>query len=106
MTPEGKIKSAIKAVIEGRPHHAWVYMPVPTGYGAKGVPDFIICYRGVFLAVEAKSGPGRQPTKLQLHQMKKIRFAGGIAIVIHSDNLSELVDILDKIDMAADRAAI
>jgi hypothetical protein len=30
-------------------------MPIGTGYGNSGVPDFLVCHGGEFLAIEAKA---------------------------------------------------
>ena len=51
--------------------------------GRVGVPDFLACYEGRFVAIEVKR-PGNLPTKAQLRQMALIREAGGWAVVAHS----------------------
>ncbi len=34
----------------------WYFRPVQMGYGRKGIPDFVICDNGNFLAFEVKVG--------------------------------------------------
>ena len=43
MTPEGIVKKKIKDILNSK--GAYYTMPIGTGYGAAGVPDFVICYR-------------------------------------------------------------
>ena len=52
-------------------------------YGTAGIPDIIVCYKGRFLALEAKVGRNK-PTKLQTATIDKIRQAGGTAAVVYS----------------------
>lgn len=72
---------------------AYYAMPIGTGYGNSGVPDFLICHKGRFIAVEAKAGRNK-PTALQELHMERIRNNGGIALVINEDNLQELKELL------------
>lgn len=48
--------------------------------GAKGRPDFRICYRGKWIGIEAKVEGGKL-SKEQSETLAKIRNAGGVAIV-------------------------
>ena len=52
-------------------------------YGKAGIPDIICCYRGRFYGFEVKTEAGR-PTVLQLAVMRKIRGAGGTALIVRS----------------------
>ena len=61
-------------------------MPIGTGYGNSGVPDFLVCLNGEFLAIEAKAGRG-VPTALQEKNLKAIKEAGGRALVINEEDL-------------------
>lgn len=79
MTPEGQVKEAVKAYLKSLGKDCWYYMPVPMGYGKRGVPDFIICYRGFFLAAETKRAKGGTAHALQDRQQEEIRDAGGLS---------------------------
>lgn len=47
-----------------------------------GTPDILACYRGIFLAVEVKRPETKtNVSELQEYNIKKIKEAGGIAIV-------------------------
>ena len=52
-------------------------------YGTAGIPDIVVCYKGRFIALEAKVGKNK-PTKLQAASIDKIRQAGGTAAVVYS----------------------
>jgi len=81
MTPEGRVKAKIKAWLKER--GIWFCMPIGTGYGTSGVPDFICCANGRFLAIEAKApGRARNTTVLQDQQIMAIHKAGGVAVVV------------------------
>ena len=93
-TPEGDVKKKIKALFEK--HKAYYYMFVPTGYGKRGVPDFLVCVHGRFLAVEAKAGKGK-PTGHQKKELQAVLNAGGTAFVINEDNLDALEKWLESV---------
>ena len=90
-TPEGRVKAQIKKLLNE--HNAYYAMPIGTGYGNSGVPDFLICSGGRFIAVEAKAGDNK-PTALQESHLQKIRAKGGIALVINENNLVDLKEVL------------
>jgi pantoate kinase len=86
-TPEKLVKDKIKKFL--KEHGVWYAMPMGTGYGNSGVPDFLCCVNGKFLAIEAKAGKGI-PTALQEKNLRDIKVAGGIALVINELNIEEL----------------
>lgn len=90
-TPESKVKARIKLVLEA--HGAYYAMPIGSGYGHAGVPDFLCCMGGHFFSVEAKAGKGKT-TALQEAEMAKIRAAGGTTFVINEDNINQLQEWL------------
>jgi hypothetical protein len=91
-TPEGKVKDAIKAWLKAR--RIWFFMPVPTGMGVAGIPDFICCWRGKFLGIEAKApGKRKNTSDAQDARIKEIHEAGGAVLVV--DDVSQL-DELEK----------
>ena len=98
ITPEGKIKAAIDALLMkykiysaakagAFPANAmgWVFKPVQgSAFGVSGIPDFIGHYRGRFWAIEAKA-PGKKPTGFQALQIAAIRCSGGAVFVIDGE---------------------
>lgn len=90
-TPEVKVKKQIRKLLD----ELGVYyaMPIGTGYGNSGVPDFLVCANGTFIGVEAKAGKNK-PTALQEEHMRRIRSAGGVAMVVNEDNINELREVI------------
>jgi hypothetical protein len=109
MTPEGKVKIAVKAWMQQR--RAYYYMPVQNGMGVVGVPDFVCCIPvtitpdmvgqsiGLFAGVETKA-PGKEgsATANQLRHIKLINEAHGAAGVV--SNTEHLEDVLYKFKLA------
>ena len=98
-TPEAKVKAKIKATL--KEHNVYYAMPIGTGYGNSGVPDFLCCVSGKFVAIEAKAGKG-QPTALQEKNMREIKESNGIAIVIREAELdngyfAELINLIKTV---------
>ena len=87
MTPEGKVKKRVKEIINDV--GAYYAMPVGTGFGNSGVPDFLVCKHGRFYGIECKAN-GNKPTALQWKHIDDIRKAGGIALVIDETNVETL----------------
>ena len=87
MTPEAKVKKRVRAALKEL--YAYYAMPVTGGYGTSGVPDFLVCWRGLFFGIECKAN-GNKPTPLQGNNMRSIREAGGHTIVIDEDNVDQL----------------
>ena len=92
MTSEGVVKKRIKQILEEL--GCYYFMPPANGYGRAGIPDFVGCFRGLFIAIEAKSGKNK-PTALQLREIDRIKTAGGWALVVNEQNVDELKKILE-----------
>lgn len=92
-TPEAKVKAQIRKILEK--HGVYYAMPIGTGYGNSGVPDFLCCVKGFFVAVEAKAGKGKT-TALQDDHITRIVDSGGVALVVRETNLDELERVLAK----------
>lgn len=86
-TPENKVKARCVDIIKR--HGAYHFFPAQNGYGRAGIPDIIICFRGLFLGVECKAGFNK-PTALQEREMAAIHRAGGSAMVVREDTIEML----------------
>jgi hypothetical protein len=73
---EAKLKQEVKDLLNAK--GAYWFMPVQMGYGVSGTPDFLCCIDGKFVAIETKA-VGRKPGPFQLHRIKEIIDAGGVA---------------------------
>lgn len=107
VTPEGKIKKLVNKVLDEFAETIPVtisgydtgdelsimdafatktlyrYWPVPAGYGASSL-DCIVVYYGLAIAIETKA-PGKRPTPRQKLTIAEIKSAGGIVLVIDSE---------------------
>ena len=90
-TPEGKVKKAVRQVLDGL--GAYYVMPVTGGYGKQGAPDFLICHKGLFFGIETKAGKGKLTTLQELN-LKKIIESGGVALVVREDDVKYLPSLL------------
>ena len=90
-TPEAKVKAKIKTIL--KEHNVYYAMPIGSGYGNAGVPDFLCCVNGYFVAIEAKAGKG-QATALQLKNLGQINKAGGYTCIINETNLDYLKAVI------------
>lgn len=95
MRLERDVKDAVKRKLNERKGVFW-YMPVQSGFGVKGIPDFVVCYRGTFLGIETKFG-GNRLSKWQQIQRTKIEAADGRYVVINENNIDELDKVLNDI---------
>ena len=62
-----------------------------------GVPDLIVCYKGLFIGIELKA-PNGKPSELQLAHLKMIHKAGGMSMLLRPSTVDALWLELDMID--------
>ena len=93
MTPESKVKSRIKLILEDL--RCYYFMPIGGPYSRIGVPDFVGCLNGMFFSIEAKAGKGKT-TALQARELQRIKDAGGFAIVVNEENVDLLKAMLER----------
>ena len=80
MTPEGKVKLAIRETLRKYAGYIYVYMPVPGGYGRTTL-DYLGIADGHGFAIEAKRKGGK-PTERQEVIIQQIEAAGGKVFII------------------------
>lgn len=91
MTPEGKVKQRVTTLL--KQYDIWYFMPAANGYGVSGIPDYICCAKGKFLAIECKA-PGNKPTALQRRAALGIQEHGGWAYVQYGEDTHVLEEYL------------
>lgn len=92
-TPEAKVKDAIKKELLAR--GIWYFMPIGGPFTVHGIPDFICCWDGQFLAIEAKApGKLRDTTANQERKLTEIACHGGLSVVV--DDVKLLVEFLER----------
>lgn len=61
-----------------------------------GIPDYLGCVRGRFVALELKM-PGGRLSALQKFCLRKISLAGGYAKVVYPDDADTVLDELSRL---------
>lgn len=92
MTPEGRVKARVKAVL-ARFDGLYSYWPVPTGYGPSGL-DCYVCYRGRMIVIETKA-PGKKLTPRQCFCKHELITAGARVFVIDGTLYTDTVEDLE-----------
>ena len=99
-TPEGRVKKNIKKWMSNRFPDAFGYMPVPTGFGEKGIPDHIYCVPvkitqamvgdtvGLFVGIEAKTVKGKVSPSQAIKALE-IRDASGLIYTVYGSDQIE-----------------
>lgn len=88
-TPEGKVKQKISALLKAL--RVWYFMPQGGAFGRSGVPDYIACYKGQMIGIEAKASRTSKPTALQEQAMAQIEANGGKCFVVCDEESLEQV---------------
>lgn len=100
MTPEGNVKSWVKArILKRYGDKAWIVTTHQGPYGQKGVMDLICCIHGLFVGIEVKTVTGTL-TELQKGALKKVERAGGISTEIYGKDeriLNEIFAMIDEV---------
>jgi hypothetical protein len=93
MTPEGRVKEAVRKYLKA--NNIWFFQPMQNGMGVVGIPDFICCWQGRLLAIETKA-PGKlnNTSPNQKRVLAEISEHGGVALVV--DNVESLQDYLSN----------
>jgi Holliday junction resolvase len=67
---------------------AWYVKFFANSFTKSGIPDILACVNGYFVGVEVKAQNGT-PSELQLYNVKKIREAGGFAMVLYPSGFNK-----------------
>lgn len=80
MAQEKSFENKIKKFLEKE--GAWYVKFFANSFTKSGIPDILACVNGYFVGVEVKAQNGK-PSELQLYNIRKIREAGGFAMVLY-----------------------
>ena len=78
-------------------YNAWVLKTWSNGIQRAGIPDLIICLNGHFVGIEVKAEKGK-PSELQKYNIKKIKEAGGIAMIVYPDDFEDIKKLLEQLN--------
>lgn len=88
-TAEGKVKYKLDKWLNERMPGHWKVKPRGGPFGKAGCPDYLICWQGVFIAIEVKSDMG-QATAVQMLHLRLIQAAGGVAALLRGYDVPRL----------------
>ena len=78
-------------------YNAWVLKTWSNGIQRAGIPDLIVCLNGHFVGIEFKAEKGK-PSELQKYNIKKIKEAGGIAMIVYPDDFEDIKKLLEQLN--------
>lgn len=78
-------------------YNAWVLKTWSNGIQRAGIPDLIVCLNGHFVGIEVKAEKGK-PSELQKYNIKKIKEAGGIAMIVYPDDFEDIKKLLEQLN--------
>ena len=88
----GTLCALISKYLKEQAPGVWFFRPMNMGYGRAGIPDFIVCRHGQFVALEVKVGRDTlEPW--QSREVQAIQAAGGAALVVRE--LADVVRIME-----------
>lgn len=96
--PESRLQRKIQDEIRKR--GGFVFKFHGSALTMRGVPDLIVCWRGLYVGLEVKM-PGEKPSPIQRHRGRQIRAAGGCAYVVRS--VDEALAALERAERYAQR---
>jgi len=94
---EFKVHAWFKKKLKSIYPTAWIHKPRSGTYGKKGTPDFLICIKGYFIAVEVKRISGKL-TPMQKEEIKRIEMSEGLALVLYGKDDSIFKIISDYLE--------
>ena len=93
-------KSVVKKIRAFLDEQDDLYYFVKEAKSLRGLPDLIICKRGVFIALEVKRSASEidsKRSKLQKYHIDRINKAGGYAFFIFPENMESVLSIVSKL---------
>ena len=96
---ERTVKAMLDKKLKSLGRMVWCFSPNAGPYGARGIPDRIVCANGVFVGIECKASEKKNPTALQKKCMDNIERAGGHAFLVYDKEsiekaLTEIVKLI------------
>lgn len=96
--PEAVVKNWVRYTLKNHLPGVYIANIHQSMYSHKGIPDLLLCYKGLFIGIEVKTEKGKT-SKLQEIELKKIEDANGISMVIYGkdkEKLFKLIEMLTK----------
>lgn len=91
MAAEKTFENKVKKFLESQ--GAWHVKFFANSFTKSGIPDILACVNGHFVGIEVKAQNGK-PSELQMYNVRKIREAGGFAIVLYPSGFSKFKEFI------------
>lgn len=90
-------ESLVQAKIIKHLQNRFAYVVKVITASKAGVADLLVCYKGLFIAIEVKA-PGKLGTQSELQKANAtmVRASGGVSLLV--DNLQDVVAFFDSLD--------
>lgn len=98
--PEGRLVRKIRAYLEDRGALVVKIHGGDNPFQERGIADLLVCYRGIFIALEVKQ-PGKSASPAQEVFLRKVRASGGYAAEVSS--VEDVAQLLRSVDHGAKR---
>lgn len=92
--PETKVRRKLVSALRRIPGSVWYSIQQLV---IRGNPDIFGCVRGKFVAIEVKERHDSPAQPLQLHKLRCIQEAGGVAMIVHGGNIAERVKEIEEL---------
>lgn len=63
----------------------------------RGVPDYLLCANGLFIALELKRAEGIEPDALQTYNLRKINMVGGVSYCATPENWDGILIEIERL---------
>ena len=91
---ERTITRQVKKLLDSYPNDTLWYYKASDRF-TSGVPDFIVCFKGLFIGIELKD-LGKKARKLQHYTISRILQGGGIAVC--TDTIEDIKRLFNELD--------
>lgn len=92
--PETIFKHRIRPLLNRLPRATWFKIQQVS---IRGIPDFLGCVAGRFVALELKASAKHSPDALQQYNLNAIEKAGGVALTVFPENWDATLAFLKKL---------
>jgi hypothetical protein len=96
--PETIFKNRIRPHLNALPNSWWVKIQQ---VALRGIPDFLGCINGQFIALELKKDPKAPIGKMQIYILSQIEKVGGYCRVLYPENWEVIFEELKKMSQAS-----
>lgn len=93
--PETKFKERVQADLK-KLKNCWALKIQQVAI--RGIPDFLICLCGRFVAIELKKSSKEEPNTLQKWTLEMIAAKGGMCFVANPENWTATFEVLKELD--------